>query len=238
MKQHQRCLIPFFPYESYDRGDHYASEKIRHEHLVRSHRAKFSRLHDRSMGIQKSANIRARETIQARIQNAEQNTKQFVNLATIDQLIVRERTREYLDHSTRRIRNELLQAQDNVRNSVSGSVIGGNLRQRMEAAKTRVLRRALGIEAEVQVSAKAILARRELMQKYSEAILNNAQQRILQSKQKLEQSRNALLSKVLETKAEAGLSDGWAQIRGGARVAIKPSEVKTDLSSPRMVKKS
>jgi uncharacterized protein (DUF2164 family) len=130
------------------------------------------------------------------IDHSRKKTRQLVALAQIDQSIVRERTRDYLTSEERRIKNEMMKAQNFVRESVAGTFPHGSLEQKMYEARRKVEKKAEDIKQDVMSSSRRILRRRELMQKNYATIFEDAQRKILSSKEKLGNAQVALNSAV------------------------------------------
>jgi hypothetical protein len=186
-------LIPFFPYETRDQNKQVEIVRRKYKQRALEHRAKFAALWKASAESQAKATSRSKASIQRSIELARIRTKQFVNLAKIDQSIVRERTREYLYTSTKRIKNEMVQAHQSVRSTVGvGSPVELSLKEQMNRARNHVAEKAIAIELSVMHSARQILERKEMTRKRYAETYNNAQRKVEIGKEKTRKARHAL----------------------------------------------
>ncbi|MDH2899485.1 MAG: hypothetical protein PXY39_00780 [archaeon] len=231
-------LIPFFPYETRDRNEQLNLIRRKYSERAAEHKAKFEALWKESLESQARSTARSKALIQKSIDSARNRTKQFVSLAKIDQSIIRERTREYLYSSDRRIKKEMFQARETVQGIVSGSGAEKGLRDQMKQARSYVEHRATQIELDAMRSAREILKRRELMQERYSRIYVAAQKKVSKGKEKLRKAQLALTSAVadrveeVKTPESTMLSEGEHQTFKRDDLTLMINEkVKTDLDS-------
>jgi hypothetical protein len=188
---------------------------------------------------QAKATLHSTDMVHRSIEHSRKKTQQLVILAQIDQSIVRERTREYLTSEERRIRNEMMDAQVFVRERVSGPFPHGSLKQKMLDSRGKVENKAEDIKRQVASSSRQILQRRELMQANYATIFEEAQRKILGSKERLKDAQVALTSAVADRLKE--VKDSEDMIRKEVSYIaprIKEVRMKTEGVMPKLEQES
>jgi hypothetical protein len=227
-KQKNPQLIPFFPYDASDREKQLDFIKRKYKEREISHKARFATIWKTNAQSQRDLMARSKASIQRSIDLTRMRTKQFVNLTKIDQSIIRERTREYLQSSKRRIKNEMDMAQQMVRSKVEHTSPGNlSLKDQMNRARNYTTERVLEINRDISHSAGEILRSKELMRRRYIQIHDEGESEFLAEKETARIAENVLNSK-----------DYNSQTRDKTRIAqderkVSNSKVKTQLDLTR-----
>ncbi|MHB1908722.1 MAG: hypothetical protein ACYCQJ_07595 [Nitrososphaerales archaeon] len=179
-------ILPFFPYEDKDHEKQVAIAREKYRERGIEHKLKFSAFWKKNIQSRIEASSRSKRLIERSIEQTRARTRQFVFLARIDQSIIRERTREHLDYETRRITEEMLSARKTVLEVAGSQDTEKSLKSKMERARKHVWKRASEIQTIANSSADGIIRQREGIRGAYKEIFQDAQKKIIKSKERLE----------------------------------------------------
>ena len=200
-------ILPFFPYEDkeHEKQVTIAREKYRERGI--EHKLKFSAFWKKNIQSRIEASARSKRLIERSIEQTRARTRQFVYLARIDQSIIRERTREYLDYETKRITGEMLSARKTVLEVAGPQDTEKSLKNKMERARKHVRKRASEIETIANSSADGIIRQREGIRETYNEIFQDAQKRIIKSKERLEIAQRLMQLEVKDKLKQVQVSE-------------------------------